>query len=162
MDALLKVLPDASSRIGLAGFASLDESKRPKLVLVNIPVTVPNDGSAAFPGTPNVIEGPPNPRQTFGTGDHPANMAAVEFLDATSERAKAAVAKFESTAAKLPKQDVQVHRLIAAAEASLNWNQDDSGIGPPIDAVVIESNTGIRWIRRKPSCSEIASGKTNQ
>ncbi|MGH9713563.1 MAG: hypothetical protein ACRD5M_09725 [Candidatus Acidiferrales bacterium] len=153
MDKLVSMLPNPSERIGLAGFASLDESNRPRMVLVNIPVQVPNDGSPAYTGVPDIFEWPRKPQQTMGTGNYAPNRGVMEFLDGNTERAKQAVAKFDSGLARLPKRDVEVYRLIAAVEASMSWNLDDPSIGPPVDAVVIESRTGVRWVRRKPNCA---------
>lgn len=121
MNALLKIIPDASERIGLAGFASLDESKHPRLVLVNIPITVPNNGAPAYTSVPDVSEWPYDPQHFIGTGYYAANMGVLEFLDEKTERAKRASEEFESRVPKLPKGDVEVYWLIAAVETSLNW-----------------------------------------
>jgi hypothetical protein len=139
MNELFRFTPNAKDRIGLAGFASLDESAHPRLVTANIPITVPNNGATAYTGKPDVSEW----RLYRGTGFYPANMGVIEFLYPKSERAKQAMRSFEARVPKLPKRDVEVYKLIAGAEASLEWNRDDPTIGPPVDALVIESGTGI-------------------
>jgi len=151
MDELFKTIPHPSRMTGLAGFASLDEFKHARLVLVRIPIEVPNDGAPTYTGMPAIFEPSQN---KLGLGDYPPYNAVNEFLDGNSERAKKAVADFKLRTAKLPKRDLDVHNLIAAVEASLNWNKDDPTIGPPVDAVVIESGRGIRWIKRKPECTK--------
>lgn len=158
MDSLLKNDAEARTRIGLAGFGSLDENHRPKLILVKIPITVPNDGSSASTGTPTIYEWLQKPEQSLGTGGYAANLAAIEFLDAKTERAKKAKAAFEYRATRLPQRDRYANELIAAVEAALEWRKEDPTIGPPVDAVVIETGSGIRWIRRKPksNCSNVA------
>jgi hypothetical protein len=152
MDELLKILSEPSTRIGLAGFASLDESKHPRLVLVNIPITIPNNGAPAYTGVPDISEWPNDAQHSMGTGYYPPNMGVFEFLDVKTDRAKRAMANFEARIPKLPKRDVEVYRLIGAVEAALSWNQADPTVGPPVDAVIVESGTGVRWVRRKPSC----------
>jgi len=34
----------------------------------------------------------------------------------------------------------------------LSWEKNDPSVGPPVDAVVLETGTGIRWVKRKPAC----------
>jgi hypothetical protein len=149
LEALSKSIRDPSTMIGLAGFASLDEHKHPRLVLVNIPFVVPNDGAPPYTGMPSIYEPKQNETQM---GAYKQYAGVSEFFDGKSERAKKAAAEFNSRSAKLPKQDIEVYELIAAVEASLSWNKDDPTIGPPVDAVVVESGKGIRWIKRKPEC----------
>ena len=56
MASMLAMVADAKNRIGLAGFANLDENYRPKLIIVNIPISVPNDGSTASTRTATISE----------------------------------------------------------------------------------------------------------
>jgi hypothetical protein len=151
---LLKSVNNPSERIGLAGFASRDELGHPRIVLVNIPVTVPNNGGQAYAGAPTVSE--PILNEEY-MGNYPQYQQVREFLDAQTPRAKLAMEKFNSRTAKVPEKDKEVYTLIAAVEAALSWNKNDPTIGPPVDAVVIESETGIRWIKRKPKCSDKSS-----
>lgn len=123
---------------------------------MNIPIIVPNDGSPAYTGVPDVFEF----SQFIGTGNYPPNAGALEFLDGITDRAKRATASFAKRAPALNRHDLEVYRLIAAVEASLTWNQNDPTIGPPVDAVVIEAFKGVRWIRRKRQCP-ISSGEKN-
>jgi hypothetical protein len=149
MDEILKIDRDPSQRVGLAGFASLDELNHPRLVLVTIPITVRNDGAPASTEAPKIFEWPSN---KVGTGLTEQNMPVLEFWVAKTKRAKSAVAKFESSIPTLPKRDLDVYRLISAAEAALSWEKNDPSVGPPVDAVVLETGTGIRWVKRKPAC----------
>jgi len=141
---------DFSESAGLAGFASLDEFKQPRIVLVAIPIHVSNDGAPAYTEVPYLSE--PIQNKVY-MGDYLEYRGVNEFLDAKTPRAKRAMDRFNSSVGKLPKTDVEVHKLIAAVQASLTWHRDIPTIGPPVDAVVIDSGTGIRWIKRKPKCS---------
>jgi hypothetical protein len=162
MNDLLKLLKNPSEFYGLAGLASRDELNHPRIVLVNIPVEVPNNGGQAYAGVPTVSEPILNERYM---DDYPQYQQVREFLGAQTPRAKLAMEKFNSRTTKAPEKDKEAYTLIAAVEASLNWNKKDPTIGPPVDAVVIEPETGIRWIKRKSKCSDksdgVASTKTN-
>src|ERR1700690_3334224 len=94
MDKFLKTDRHSSERIGLAGFAGLDESNHPRLVLVKIPIIIPNNGAPAYTASPDIFEWPSG---KLGTGLTEQNMGVLEFLDAKTERAKSAAAKFESS-----------------------------------------------------------------
>jgi hypothetical protein len=85
-------------------------------------------------------------------GDYPPYKAAMEFLEADTPRAKQAMNRFESRVPKLPKADLEVYKLIAAVQAALDWSKDDPSTGPPINAAVVEPDTGVRWIRGKSRC----------
>jgi hypothetical protein len=85
-------------------------------------------------------------------GDYPPYKTVMEFLDTDTPRAERAMKKFQSTVPTFPSRDVEAHKLIAAVQASLDWNKDDPSIGPPINAAVIEPQTGVRWIQGKSRC----------
>ena len=135
---------------GLAGFASLDESNHPKIVRANIVINPPGNEAPAQ----TTSEGLSEPQQNLlNLGNYPQYAGVNEFFDAKTPRAKRAMDRFNTHAKSLPERDVEVSKLIAATEAALIWHRDDPTIGPPVDAVVIESGTGIRWIRRKKMCA---------
>ncbi len=142
---------DASETIGLAGFAGLDEFNHPRMLQVRNEIVVPNDGtSPVYLGSPSATE-PPLDSLMMSDPCCPPYREVSEFFGGKTLRAKQAMAKYKLLAAKLPDSNKKAHLLIAAAEAALNWDKGDPHIGPPIDAVVVES-TGIRWVRRKPMC----------
>jgi hypothetical protein len=146
-----------SDGVGLAGFASLDEFNHPRAVMVNFAFELLNNGTPAHTIDSKVFE--PIPNKLY-MGDYPPYKEVNEFLDAKTQRAKQAMEQFKSHRASLPEGDAGAYRLIAAVEASLNWNKNDPTIGPPVDAVVIEANRGIRWIKRKSMCLDSQSPKT--
>jgi hypothetical protein len=134
----------------LAGFASLDEFNHPTLLRVNFGVEPLNHtvGSTVMPLAPDADH--------VYMGRSPAYEGVIEFIAAKTPRAKQAMEQFKSRREKLPERDKEVYRLIAAVMSSLNWNKNDPTVGPPVDAVVIEANMGIRWIKRKPMCRSAA------
>jgi hypothetical protein len=142
---------DFTQAVGLAGFASIDEFQRPRMVLVNIPINSFIDSGKKRYATGEPTFGEPEPYKVQ-MGDYPPYKAVLEFLGANTPRAEQAMKKFESTVPTLPRGDVEAHRLIAAVQASLDWNKDDPSIGPPINAAVIEPHTGVRWIQGKSRC----------
>ena len=151
INELLKSVKNPANYIALAGFASRDELNIPRIVPVNIPIQVPNDGGQAYTGPPALSEPILN---TPLSGQYTQYNQVAEFWNAETPRAKQAMDEYNSRATKLPEKDKEAYRLIAAVEFALKWNRHDPTIGPPVDAVVIEPETGIRWIRRKPKCFE--------
>jgi hypothetical protein len=152
IDSILKGIPNPNARaaIGLAGFVSLNKFNQPRLALVNFTVEVPNDGvSPAYLGGPSIAEWGAN---KLGMGNYNPYTYVNEFLSAVTPRAEKAKAKFEIEATKLPEQDREARRLIAAIDFALEWDKNDPSIGPPVDAVVIEPTTGIRWIQGIKRC----------
>lgn len=145
---------DAARSIGLAGFAGLDEFSNPRIIQVNIAITVPNDGvSPVRIGQSNISE-PPSESVMMSDNSKPPYREVAEFLDAETPRAKKAMDSFKMRALKIPQIDLEAYKLIAAVQASLDWNKDDPYIGPPINAIVIEPSTGIRWIQGKDRCEK--------
>lgn len=142
--------PNAKAAIGMAGFASLNKLNQPKLVLVNFTVEVPNDGvSPAHLINPLIGEWYVD---KIGMGDYDPYKYVNEFLDGVTPRAEKAKAKFETVGAEVPKQDKEARLLIAAVNFALEWDKGDPTIGPPVDAVVIEPTTGIRWVQGRQRC----------
>jgi hypothetical protein len=148
-----------SDGVGLAGFASLDEFNHPRAVLLNIALSKPNAGGP--PQTTDSQPFEPMPDQVY-TGNYPPYQQVKEFIYPQTPRGKRAAEQFASRRAKLPERDAESYWLIAAVEFSLNWNSNDPTIGPPVDAAVIESDTGIRWIRRKSMCLPRPHSPTRQ
>jgi hypothetical protein len=152
LDSIIRGIPNrnAQAAIGLAGFASLNKLNQPKLVLVNFTVEVPNDGvSPAHLINPLVGEWFVN---KVGVGDYYPYKFVMEFLKGVTPRAERARARFETQASKFPERDKGARLLIAAVDFALEWDKGDVTIGPPVDAVVIEPTTGIRWIQGMKRC----------
>lgn len=144
---------DAARSIGLAGFAGLDEVGNPRVIQINIDITVPNDGvSPVRLGQANVSE-PPSGSVMISDPSKPPYREVDEFLRAQTPRAKKAMDSYKIRASNVPQLDLEAYKLIAAVQASLDWDKDDPYIGPPINALVIESSTGIRWIRGRERCA---------
>jgi hypothetical protein len=139
--------------VGLAGFASLDEFNHPRLVTVNFELERLNNRIPAHTVEPTLREPIPG---IVNMGDSPPYNQVNEFLDAKTPRAKQAMDQFKSRRATLREEDVEAYQLMAAVEASLNWNKSNPTIGRPVDAVVIQADKGIRWIKRKPMCRSAA------
>ena len=150
MNDALKLIKQPSDYSGLAGFASRDELNHPWIITVNISVTDKKNGEPMYAEPPQVSGIILNKQYM---GDYPQYKPVMEFLDAKTPRGKLAMEKFKSRAAKLPESDKEVYELIAAVEAAFKWDEKDPVIGPPVDAVVIEPDAGIRWIKHKPKCS---------
>jgi hypothetical protein len=141
---------EAKTAVGLGGFAGLDKLDHPKIVLVNFKVEVPNDGkSPAYLDNPFIGEFAIN---KTGMGNYEPYKFVNEFLDGDTPRAEKARKKFGKEAAQYPEKDREARFLIAAVNSALDWDKDDPGIGPPVDAVVIEPKTGIRWIEGMKRC----------
>ena len=141
---------EAKTAIGLGGFASLDKLDHPTIVVVNFVVQVPNDGkSPAYLGNPSIEEWPIN---KVGMGTYEQYKFVSEFLNGDTPRAEVARKKFGKEAAGYPEKDREARFLIAAVHSALDWDKDDPIIGPPVDGVVIEPKTGIRWIEGMKRC----------
>ena len=153
IDEILKSDTMPSTRTTWAGFASFDESRRPRLIIVTICVAAPK-GAPAYTLVPKIAEWTLN---LPGSPQTKENLGVAEFIIGKTERAKLAVSKYESTKEKLPKRDREVYRLIAAVNAALDWEKDDPTVGPPVDAVVLESGSGIRWVKCKKKCCAAAT-----
>jgi hypothetical protein len=151
MDSFLGKLSsaEANDSKGLAGFASLDEFNHPRLLLLLIPVMPTPDGKSAYAGEPTTLE--PTLDEIY-MGDYQPYVAVREFLfDETPQRRQAR----DKVKAHLPyvhQDDFEAYWLMAAVQASLDKNKSNPGIGGPVDAVIIESDVGIRWIKQKQQC----------
>jgi hypothetical protein len=152
VDSLIRAMSnsEAKAALGLGGFASLDSLDHPKIALANFTVDVPNDGkSPARLINPKIGEWE---LYKIGMGAYPPYKFVAEFLGGNTPRAEKARKKFVNEEAKYPEKDKEARFLIAAVNFALDWDKDDPGIGPPVDAVVIEPKTGIRWIEGMKRC----------
>ena len=139
-----------ADRLQMGGFAGQDENGIPRLILATMDIKVFNNGSPSKSEF-NVLEWPKNPNEKIGFGGSPSLAGAGEFVTATTVRGKEASTLFHQSYNKSP-EDRQFHACIAAMESALKWAPDDYSIGGAIDAVLLEAQKPLRWLRRKKSC----------
>lgn len=154
LDRLLPTSPDARSSVGLVGlggFGGLDTNGAPFLYLVNIGITVDQQGHAVSSSFV-VTQADPNSPIPIGVGGTDSSAGVSEFLANKTVRAKTANREFEKNVRTRSKRNADAYRITAAVEAAVRWGKDDALVGGPVDAVVLERGKSIRWIQRKPQC----------
>jgi hypothetical protein len=139
-----------AERLQMGGFAGQDENGIPRLILATMDISR-FDTEHPWKSEFNILEWPKTPNEKMGFGGSVSFEGALEFISSTTVRGKEAAALFERSYNKSPK-DRRLYFYITAMESALKWAPDDISVGGAIDAVLLEPQKPLRWIRRKKKC----------
>jgi hypothetical protein len=110
-DEILKITPknELPNEVQLGGFAGLDDHGIPRLMLANLSITVFDDGRP-IESRYDIYEWPTDINAPLGFGGTPAYEGAIEFLQATTQRAKHASVVFENSYKNKHRADYQLYQ----------------------------------------------------
>ena len=85
-------------------------------------------------------------------GHNPTIFGVEEFYANTTPRSRRQNNKFSQGLKRIHQENLNVLKLVAAAEAAIKWAADTSKADGPVDALVLEKGKPARWVLRKCQC----------
>jgi hypothetical protein len=79
---------------------------------------------------------------------------AMEFLELTSPRARAANERWVQETKRLSDYERDIRSAIRLVNLTIAYHPNSNDVGGPVDALALRAEGQVRWIQRKPECPE--------